>query len=107
MKRWWGFNSWHAIKPLSGLERAMLMSKRFMSELGYKFSHFYPIYEKDDGGKKMFYMIHATDHEEATELMVRAYNHAMDSLSEWQTEEMDFAKKYLRSPLTKKIKARR
>lgn len=42
---------------------------------GYARALAWPIYERADagGGKVMYYMIHATDHEEAPKLMNRAY----------------------------------
>ncbi len=37
----------------------------------------WPIYERHGGGRVMYYMIHATDHPEAPNLMNRAYHKAV------------------------------
>jgi hypothetical protein len=49
-----------------------------MRELGYATAAAWPIYERADSGlgKVMYFMIHATDHEEAPKLMNRAYKAA-------------------------------
>lgn len=54
-----------------------MISERFQKELGYKFVAPWPIFERKGGGRVMYYMIHATDHEEAPKLN-RAYCRAVD-----------------------------
>jgi len=46
--------------------------------LNYAHVFAFPILEKEDGsgGSTMYYMIHASDHDEAPGLMWRAYNQA-------------------------------
>ena len=57
-----------------GMERAMYVADRFKKEFGYKYAYPFPIFARKDGGKTMYYMIHASDHPDATPLMFRAYN---------------------------------
>jgi hypothetical protein len=59
---------------------AELVRRRFNDELGYKFSAAYPIFDREEGNKIMYYMIHASDHEDAPALMVRAHSKAVRSL---------------------------
>jgi hypothetical protein len=58
--------------------------QRFQDELGYKFAHAWPIYERRDGERIMYYMVHATDHEAAPDLMARAYRGATGQVKEEQ-----------------------
>src|SRR5207245_10269847 len=46
---------------------------RFHRELGYTFVYPFAIYDAVAGGRQMYYMIHASDHEEAPRFMARAY----------------------------------
>jgi hypothetical protein len=48
----------------------------------------WPIYERQSGGRIMYYMIHATDHTEAPILMSRAYANAVKPLE--NEEQMAF-----------------
>ena len=73
VERWWGRPDWHDLLNYHSLDRAYKVSDRFKSELGYRFVHPYPIYDALRGGRTMYYMIHATDHPEASPLMQRAY----------------------------------
>ncbi|MGJ8570404.1 MAG: three-Cys-motif partner protein TcmP [Hoeflea sp.] len=76
---WWGNEDWRSLKGLSGDLIAVRMSERFRDELGYRFVHPWPIYQRDRGqGRVMFHMIHASDHPEASKLMRRAYRHVLD-----------------------------
>lgn len=51
---------------------------KFRSELGYRSVKAWPIYQREGGqGAIMYYMIHATDHQEAPKLMYRAYRQAV------------------------------
>jgi hypothetical protein len=47
------------------------------SELGYKHAHGWQIFSREVGGKVMYHMIHATDHDEGPRLMNRAYLNAL------------------------------
>jgi three-Cys-motif partner protein len=79
LREWWGHDDISLLRAAStSTEQARLFSHRFMRELGYASAAAWPIYERSDGGlgKVMYYMIHATDHEEAPKLMNRAYKAA-------------------------------
>lgn len=75
-ERWWGGPNWRDLRSLHGLERACLFAKRFSDELGYRYVHPYAIHDARQGGRTMYHMIHATDHPEASPLMLRAYRKA-------------------------------
>lgn len=76
--RWWGRSDWQVLRQMSVQERALAFCHRLKSELGYRYTMPFPIYERRYGGRIMYYMIHATDHAEANILMARAYNHGTD-----------------------------
>jgi hypothetical protein len=77
MEKWWGSSKWSELLQLRGVERARYACKRFKETLGYEYVYPFPIYERKDGGKMMYFMIHASDHEQATPLMYRAYGKAL------------------------------
>lgn len=70
---WWGRSDWKELRDLSGPQRAQLMAERFVDELGYEHAVPWPIYDRKDGGRIAYYMIHATDHPAAVRLMTAAY----------------------------------
>lgn len=74
MKRWWGDSSWKRLIERRGIERGLYMAERFKCEFGYKYAYPFPIFGRKDGGKMMYFMVHASDHPEATPIMFRAYN---------------------------------
>jgi three-Cys-motif partner protein len=87
LERWWGRSDWSSLKDLSCIEMAELVRDRFCNELGYKHTVAYPIFDSRHGNKVMYYMIHASDHEEAPALMVRAHSRAVRTvLKETQRE---------------------
>lgn len=47
------------------------------SELGHKHAHGWQIFSREVGGRVMYHMIHATDHDEGPRLMNRAYLNAL------------------------------
>lgn len=76
LRAWWGRDDVDVPKSTRNtVELAKLFTHRYQTELGYASALAWPIYERADagGGKVMYYMIHATDHEEAPKLMNRAY----------------------------------
>lgn len=78
LQAWWGQSDWQSLRELRGLHRAKLVCDRIKSEFGYKSVLPWPIHGKKDGrGRVMYYMIHATDHSEAPNLMHRAYHKAV------------------------------
>lgn len=80
LSKWWGKDDWVDLKQRSSWEIADIVRKRFQEELGYRFAAAYPIFDKNAKGKVMYYMIHASDHEEAPALMVRAHHKAVRAL---------------------------
>ncbi len=75
-ERWWGGSDWRSLLGLKPKERTDRICRRFRDELGYKHVTAWPIFQRMGGGRVMFDMIHATDHDEAPKLMYRAYRHA-------------------------------
>jgi three-Cys-motif partner protein len=74
MKKWWGDATWKKLIERRGIERGLYLADRFKSEFGYKYAYPFPIFGKKDGGKMMYFMVHASDHPDATPIMFRAYN---------------------------------
>lgn len=77
IRRWWGQGDWDRLRDMDSMSRAQWLSSRFRDELGYGSAKPWPIYEHRNGGKIMYFMIHATDHPEAPKLMNRAYSRAV------------------------------
>jgi|SRR5688572_15434442 len=73
VQHWWGRDDVEKLQGMDRNTRAHLMADRFKQELGYLTSTPYAIHSKQRGGRIMYHMIHASDHEEAKSLMVRAY----------------------------------
>jgi len=93
LQKWWGNSSWIELTKLQGALRAQYVCDRFKSEFKYKHVYPFPIYEKkDEGGRIMYYMIHASDHDEARVLMNRAYGKALDIKE--ADEQLDFLKNF-------------
>jgi len=89
--KWWGDNSWKQLLDLPSLERGQFLASRFKTSFGYKYSYPFPIYEKEDGvGKVMFWMVHASDHEEAPKLMARAYRNVVSPLEPVEQLRIEF-----------------
>lgn len=85
MVRWWGKPDWRSLTRMSSHDIASLMSSRFSEELGYRSVAAYPIFNNRKDNRVMYYMIHASDHEEAPALMVRAHHHAVRALPATQS----------------------
>jgi three-Cys-motif partner protein len=77
---WWGRPDWRDLLQMNCWSIAELVRKRFNEELGYKFAAAYPIFDRDEGNKIMYCMVHASDHEDAPALMVRAHAKAVRSI---------------------------
>ncbi len=73
IERWWGRSDWKDLRNMGGVPRAHVVVERFKQELGYAYARPYAIHDKRRGGRTMYHMIHATDHPDASALMVRAY----------------------------------
>jgi three-Cys-motif partner protein len=76
IERWWGRPDWQKLRGMQGLDRARLFVERFKQELGYTYAYPFAIYDAKHRGRTMYHMIHATDHQDASPLMVRAYRKA-------------------------------
>ncbi len=80
---WWGASDWHELlKVRGGQQRALFFCARLQQQFHYKSVYPWPIFEKIDGGRVMYFMIHATDHPEAPNLMHRAYRRAVSAKEE-------------------------
>ncbi len=77
LARWWGRDDWTELKAMSRDARRDALVLRFKKDLGYRSVKAWPIFERDNGGAIMYYMIHATDHPDAPSLMSRAYRKAV------------------------------
>lgn len=73
LTRWWGRDDWPELPKMSRDERRDVLVMRFKKDLNYQSVKAWPIFERENGGAVMYYMIHATDHPEAPMLMSRAY----------------------------------
>lgn len=72
IEAWWGNPDWRSLIKLSQPRIVDTVVRRFIDELRYKHVTPYAI-RQEDGGKALFYLIHASDHPEAPKLMGRAY----------------------------------
>ncbi|QLC26119.1 three-Cys-motif partner protein TcmP [Parasphingopyxis algicola] len=90
LDRWWGAPNWTALRGMNSIDRAYLLADRFRTEFGYKFVHPYAIHGRARGGRTMYHMIHATDHAEASPLMLRAYRKISGALSNREMRQDDF-----------------
>lgn len=89
VRAWLDSEHWQSFARLSSLQRVEYFADKFKSELGYRSVKYWPIYGREDGkGRLMYYMIHATDHEEAPKLMSRAYRAAVTTAE--PTEQLQF-----------------
>ena len=77
LKDWWDREDWGELRSIGSQRRRDLFVSRFEEELGYTFVTPWPIYESPHGSRVMYYMIHATDHDQAPTQMARAYKNAV------------------------------
>ena len=78
---WWGRPDWQSLLGMGQDRLVLKFAERFRSELGYRFVNPWPIHEREGAeGRIMFYMIHASDHPLAPELMSRAYRSVCEPL---------------------------
>jgi three-Cys-motif partner protein len=90
-RAWWGNPDWKSLKGLSQNKLALLFTKRFQEELGYRFVNAWPIFKEERGrGRIMFYMIHASDHPQAPLLMRRAYENIVQPPETEDQLKMEF-----------------
>lgn len=79
---WWGNKDWRKLVDLQGHEKARAFQQKF-EQLGYRYVWPFPIWDRHQGSRVMFYMILATDHPEAPKLMWRAYNSGVHDEAGW------------------------
>lgn len=77
LESWWGNNGWPILRGMRSSDRAEYIASRMKDELRYEYVMPWPIYSRANGGRVMYYMIHATDHPDAPGLMYRAYHKAL------------------------------
>ncbi len=77
LAQWWGREDWASLRKMSRESRRDAIVDRLKKELGYKNVKPYQIFEREDGGKVMYYMIHATDHPDGPLQMSRAYRNTV------------------------------
>lgn len=92
IRAWWGRDDWQVLRGCGNHARSMMFVERFRREFGYASVRAWPIWDRRGGSRIMYYMIHATDHLEASKLMARAYRMAVEpeetaeqlALLDWQ-----------------------
>jgi three-Cys-motif partner protein len=77
LQRWWGRDDWERLIGMKPDKCAAEVVGRFKSEFGYASAKRWPIFNSKQPGLVMYYMIHASDHDEAPKQMRRAYAHAV------------------------------
>jgi three-Cys-motif partner protein len=87
LENWWGRSDWDQLREMSSLRCAEEIVKRFKEELGYASVKKWPIFRTKSPGNVMYFMIHATDHDQAPILMRRAYEKAVTPV---HTEQLSF-----------------
>jgi three-Cys-motif partner protein len=93
VERWWGRGDHAELKRRKREEISSMLVGRFENELGYKHVTPYPIYKREKNDIVMYQMLHATDHDEAPELMNRAYRQAVRN-SQKLAEQLSFPREY-------------
>lgn len=88
MVKWWGREDWQILEKKTQMEHAELFCQRFR-DLGYKHVAPWPIFDRNQGGRRMYFMIHASDHDDAPKLMHRAYENTVRKLTpKWRDENI-------------------
>ena len=73
LRAWWGNADYEQFLILRSYDRANALCRRFRDELNYEHATAFAIQEKGEGSRTMYYMVHASDHIRAVELMSQAY----------------------------------
>jgi three-Cys-motif partner protein len=87
IEAWWGRPDWQQLVDIQHHEIALAFKKRFEG-IGYKHVWPFPILDRNNGDRVMFYMILATDHPDAPALMWRAYDQAVHDEKGWDQLEL-------------------
>lgn len=80
LARWWGRDPDELRRPKTQVDMSRLFMARLRRDYGYRYVYSWPIHERAEQGKVMFFMIHASDHEAAPMLMTRAYRKATSAM---------------------------
>ena len=73
LRAWWGNGDYGQFLGLRSYERTNAICRRFRDELAYAHAMPFAIQERGANSRIMYYMIHASDHRRAAELMSQAY----------------------------------
>ena len=73
LRAWWGEGDYRHFLRLRSYERANALCQRFRDELNYEYAMPFAIQENGPNSRTMYYMVHASDHRRAAELMSQAY----------------------------------
>jgi three-Cys-motif partner protein len=76
LARWWGSDTSELRRPKTQGDMSKVLMSRLRRAYGYRHVYAWPIHERSEGGKIMFFMVHASDHDDAPRLMTRAYRKA-------------------------------
>lgn len=91
LQRWWGRDDFETLQGMNSFDRRQLFCQRMKDELGYKHVYAYPIYSRENGGRILYHMIHASDHDEAPKIMNRAYRNALNNREELKRLQRDLS----------------
>jgi three-Cys-motif partner protein len=89
VEHWWGRDDYPDLRSKTRDQICEMLVERFRKELGYKHVTPYPIFKRERNNIVMYQMLHATDHDEAPELMNRAYRQAVRQ-SQKLAEQLSF-----------------
>jgi three-Cys-motif partner protein len=90
LQDWWGRGDWARLRDMTSKQILDGVVERLKNELGYKSVKPWPIFERQNSGNIMYYMVHATDHPEAPGLMSRAYDRAIQPKEEPEQIRLEF-----------------
>jgi three-Cys-motif partner protein len=104
--KWWGKDDIQTPKDLTTEQLGAAFTEKFKKELGYKYAYSFPIWDNvnlEKKGKTKFFMIHASDHDAATNLMFSAYNKLGSGYNPKapKTEEFQWSKDEMKGALSK------
>lgn len=89
---WWGREDWKILRRMKSSDRAALFCERIRDEFKYNSVFAWPIFDRKNGGRTMYHMIHASDHPLAPNLMNRAYLQAVRPREPMEQLQMEFEK---------------
>ena len=85
---WWGGPGYADFGRRDPVRRAYAFCDRFQKELGYAYAQPFSILKEGEGTRTMYFMIHASDHRRARELMADAYQAVPATTGRPSTREM-------------------